>query len=82
MSTAKTVGAIANLSMTTQRFVFKQVFRMSQVSYNVQYDICIVMNTLGTFRARSSATSAKVLSACLYALYPSFFETLTFLQRL
>ena len=30
MSTAKTVGAIANLFMTAQRFVFKQVFPMPQ----------------------------------------------------
>ena len=31
MPTAKTVGAIANLFMTAQWFVFKQVFRMSLV---------------------------------------------------
>ena len=47
MSTVKTVGAIANLFMTAQWFVFKQVFRMSLVDRTCTWYLVWLMMVLG-----------------------------------
>ena len=73
MSTAKTVRAIVNLFMTAQRFVFKQVFRMSQVVEVSGRDVGIPILFLLRILSRESKTrtlnsTSMIDFVCLFLL--------------
>ena len=62
ISTAKTVGAIANLFMTAQLFVFKQVFLMSPYSLQLTVVLSsVVILTLGNSPVHCTGTDYLVV---------------------